>query len=142
MKPEEKCVSLSTAKKLKEAGFPKGDFNNPATERIWIDWADESTNGMKNPYWCLVGSASISDDCEWFSAPDAQELLEAIHKHCNEVAVGWNDSGCYWMVNIGGKGAGSFVSGCGANYGDPDSDSLSESLAKAWIEYEANRNRK
>lgn len=137
MKPEEKCVSLSTAKKLKDAGFPQD------TERIYV-----VTIELPNGYFI---TNLCADDDPWghnmypdgnsYSAPDAQELLEAIHKHCNEVAVGWNDSGCYWMVNIGGKGAGSFVEGCGANYGDPDSDSLSESLAKAWIEYETERKR-
>lgn len=129
MKPEEKCVSLETARKLDKLGFQSSTMFSYKTHI-------HPNTGEEFEYKLVFGDDGVDYDRE-FAAPDAQELLEAIHKHCNEVAVGWNDSGCYWMVNIGDKGAGSFVEGCGANYGDPDSDSLSESLAKAWIEYTA-----
>lgn len=35
MTPQEKCVSLETARKLKHAGFPQD------TERVWFNWYNE-----------------------------------------------------------------------------------------------------
>lgn len=65
MKPEEKCVSLETAKKLKDAGFPQN------TERAWL---------QKSTGWSLVRNdnfTGLKDDIH-AAAPDAQELSSTI----------------------------------------------------------------
>lgn len=64
MTPIEKCVSLETAKKLKEAGFPQ------KTERKWAFHVNNV-----DPVW----SIQYDDDDSWMgyevtAAPDAQEI--------------------------------------------------------------------
>lgn len=75
MRPEEKCVSLETAKKLKEAGFPQ------VTERCW--WADVESciDGSKpriieGSLWTLHYGKPVWHEATswWFAAPDAQEI--------------------------------------------------------------------
>lgn len=63
MQPVEKYVSLKTAKKLKEAGFPQ------ETERWWF-----TTNGVD---WSLGGAFSSRSDGN-IAAPDAQEIGELL----------------------------------------------------------------
>ena len=62
MQPESRVVSLETAKKLKEAGFPQ------ETERWWRDGGDAHGN-----YIC---TGEYGHDSFMIAAPDAQEIGE------------------------------------------------------------------
>lgn len=69
MKPEEKCVSLETAKKLKEAGFPEH-----GTERTWSIGGDKCEKD-----WTLVNEDDEAVSRTTFiAAPDAQEIGELL----------------------------------------------------------------
>lgn len=67
MTPQDKCVSLETAEKLKEAGFPQD------TERRWI--RTEHT-------WFIDPMMATPDVLinhgVWYSAPDAQEIMDLL----------------------------------------------------------------
>jgi len=72
MRPEDKVVSLETAKKLREAGFPQ---DTESTEWAWIKW--------KLKFWQLENrrAADYPDYSEHgeggvLAAPDATEILE------------------------------------------------------------------
>lgn len=104
MTPQEKCVSLETARELKHAGFPQD------MERYWetsfsaasLHLASEVAESyylVPKPNMCTTG------DCKpIFAAPDAQEIAELlpwyIQEHC--VFVGqrmeWRNPNNYTVV--------------------------------------------
>lgn len=67
MKPEQKCVSLETAKRLKEAGFPQD------TERWWRDGAGVQLRNHNYPQ-----EIDTSDYYQDYAAPDSQEIGELL----------------------------------------------------------------
>lgn len=74
MTPEQKCVSLETAKKLQAAGFPQD------TERWWSAWSSHSPaehTDCHELHWELGGEddGSIAPRV---AAPDSQELGELL----------------------------------------------------------------
>lgn len=40
------------------------------------------------------------------------EKVDWIESLANEVAFGWDDSGCFWRLVMGGRGAGSMLEVC------------------------------
>lgn len=60
MIPQQKCVSLETAKRLREAWFPQD------TERWW-SWYNQETNKL----WEITKGRQYES---WYAAPDAQEM--------------------------------------------------------------------
>lgn len=87
MTPEQKCVSLETARKLLAAGFPQD------TGRWWF-----STNGED---WSLGGAFSSRTDGN-IAAPDAQEIGELLPEQTDagffRQEKGLGDEGEYWSV--------------------------------------------
>jgi len=135
MDRESKVVSLETAIKLKELGFPQN------TERSWSTgtYPEHSSDGGR-----FIASLCYQNEsfkyqrslADRFAAPDIGELIEQLDKHGNEMAIGYNDSGCFWHFRIGGKGTGNMLQGFGRVYdgNELDDDRLVEVLAKSWIE--------
>lgn len=68
MRPEDKVVTLETAKKLKEAGFPQD------TERWWFPHREMGTSNLTE--WKLLLNRAGS--AESLAAPDAQEIGELL----------------------------------------------------------------
>ena len=74
MKPEDKVCSLSTARKLKEAGYAQ------ETEREWSAWSDhtaEEHSDCHELHWELHNKSGGFTGTR-LPAPDAQELLLAL----------------------------------------------------------------
>lgn len=67
MTPQDKCVSLETAKKLKEAGFPQ------ETVRVWIE-LDHGPGGD----WRNVDVEHELSEHGGFASPDAQEISKEL----------------------------------------------------------------
>lgn len=82
MSPQQKCVTLEIARKLKEAGFPQD------TERYWgntVGQADQTCWRIEKPDWHDKGM-------EYLAAPDAQEigveLPETLGSNINKKQIG------------------------------------------------------
>lgn len=78
MTPQEKCVSLETAKKLKEAGFPQ------ETERLWEQCYTKSRKQGEDwkievdDRWRIVQNRR-----GWFSAPEI--VFQPLYKEVREI---------------------------------------------------------
>ncbi len=111
MKPEQKCVSLETAKKLKETGFPQ------EMERYWVDGEHVSLP-------LLLRRFTEDKRTDVYAAPDAQEILEAIPSRRQLfIDIRYADSLKQYFVE--NKGSSLTTQFHHAN--------LSEALARAWL---------
>lgn len=83
MTPQEKCVSLETARRLKENNFPQ------ETERVWFCIGVDKFELLTVEY--LRGCVQETD--ELYAAPDSAELGELLPKGSMFVkyAGGWMD---------------------------------------------------
>lgn len=70
---------------------------------------------------------------EWIAVPTLSELIEAVKNKVNELAIGWNDSGCFWHFQYGERGSGNMMEGFGEKYSALDSDTLEEAIANLWL---------
>lgn len=50
------------------------------------------------------------------------EKVELVRSSFNEVAFGWNDSGCFWHIEYGPRGAGNMIAGISGAYCAPEED--------------------
>ena len=73
MKPEDKVVSLETARKLKDAGFPQEDMEHWWHEKV-LNFIEGKMKGGKTEM--VLGQKVIGNfDCAGhMAAPDAQEV--------------------------------------------------------------------
>ena len=39
--------------------------------------------------------------------------IRQLRKYGNEIAIGYNDCGCFWILHYGCRGTGSMIEGCG-----------------------------
>lgn len=126
-----KHVSLETAKRLKLAGFPQD------SEAFWAK--DIDPEGGTELKWQVSIYESPYSKEERYSAPGVYELLAAVDRLGNEMAVGWNDSGCFWHVRVGGRGTGNMMDGFGERFEgfDLEDGSLVETLAEGWMRFTA-----
>lgn len=141
MKTEEKVVDLETAKKLRNAGY------SAYSEHAWYFKPCDCDSG----HWVLLDELNhtmlrmkldenfkVKDlsDC-LISAPDTSELIEAIDKLSNEMAIGYDSPGCFWHVTLGGNGASYHTQGIGRRFNgyDLEVDNLVSVLAYAWIHF-------
>lgn len=56
------------------------------------------------------------------------EKIEWIREQFNEVAFGWNDSGCFWHFRYGPRGAGDMMEGFGQKFDALDAESFEEAV--------------
>lgn len=52
------------------------------------------------------------------------QCIQLLKDHCNEIAIGFNDSGCFWHVHIGPRGTGNMLDGFGEQHAEPDTGEL------------------
>lgn len=50
------------------------------------------------------------------------QMIEFLHEHSNEMAIGFNDSGVFWHVHIGERGTGDMLKGFGKIYDSNEDD--------------------
>lgn len=50
------------------------------------------------------------------------QMIEFLHEYYKEVALGFDDSGVYWHVHVGIRGAGSMLRGFGTIYDSNEED--------------------
>lgn len=56
------------------------------------------------------------------------EKIERLESTFKEVAIGYNDSGCFWHFQYGGRGAGNMIAGIGERFNGYTGDSLDAAL--------------
>ena len=56
------------------------------------------------------------------------EKIDWLEEHCNELAFGWNDSGCFWHLQIGPRGAGNMLDGFGRKYSAVEANTFEEAV--------------
>lgn len=42
------------------------------------------------------------------------DKIKQLMKYGNEIAIGYNDSGCFWTLHYGRRGSGAMIDGCGS----------------------------
>jgi len=57
------------------------------------------------------------------------QKIKKLKKSYNEMNIGYNDSGCFWTVSVGGRGTGNLIEGC--VYKRYTDDYLGKALDKA-----------
>lgn len=136
MRDEKKVVSVDTARRLQEVGFPLSRWE---VERCWSSgvYPDSSSNAGEKVESLCYANESFKYETERLPAPDVGELIDVLYLMGNEMAIGYNDSGCFWHVRVGDKGVGNMLDidcrkfdGC-----ELDNYSLVEALAHAWIKF-------
>lgn len=102
-------VSLETAKKLKDAGFPHTVFA----------WVLDETLGTTDPYVRAAHSTRASDKIRLWPAPTAQELAD-------QLPMGWE---------VGPDHTGQYVVQAGGLQMNPEvGDTMAEALALLWLQ--------
>lgn len=56
------------------------------------------------------------------------EKIEVFRGRFNEVAFGWNDSGCFWHFRYGPRGSGNMMDGFGRTFSAVDAETFEEAL--------------
>ena len=59
------------------------------------------------------------------------QCIELLNNKTNEMAMGYNNSGCFWRVVIGPNGTGAMIEGFGKEFADYDSGELIDALWQA-----------
>jgi hypothetical protein len=123
-------MDYKLCKKLKEAGFPQGNmkgyrnyYSSPYEIHVYAIF------DVIQPYSLTANTKSPP-----VYNPSLPELIEACLRHCNELAMGWSDSGCYWRFQYGGRGCGSMMDGFGKKFQADSEDSIEDSVALLWLE--------
>jgi hypothetical protein len=104
MNLEHQVCNLELAKRLKELGVKQ--------KSLYV-WKDQSGHGYSSDI--ILFEGDVYDDRTW-SAFNVAELGELIGTFRNEWAQGWDDSGCFWRFQFGGRGCGSMMDGFGEKF--------------------------
>lgn len=108
-------IDYKLAKKLKDAGFPL-----VRSAGVWS--VEDKETGDRLP------------------TPTLSELISEVKDLTNEIAIGWNDSGCFWHIQYGNRGAGNMMEGIGHKIDGVDGEELEELLAKLWLKLNEPKN--
>lgn len=71
--------------------------------------AAKEHNALADACWIRDAYAAIVDTPR---IPLAAKIRQ-LRKYGNEIAIGWNDCGCFWTLHYGRRGAGSMIEGAG-----------------------------
>lgn len=93
MQPSEKCVSLETAGKLKDAGFPQD------TEKQYGYYIDPLSGGKEGVMLCHTVDCDMRHDAH-VAAPDATEIGELLPPNFGSESHNWNTD----KVHVGNDG--------------------------------------
>jgi hypothetical protein len=132
MQPESKVVSLETAKKLKESGFPQD------TERYWLDTGSVAN---EDESYSVVHEEEDCGGVEgYIAAPDAQEIGELLPESIEDEEYWLTTFKCtrkgWWVVyNQSGQDAATSKN-CKESIWSP---SESEARAACWIYLKENK---
>lgn len=58
------------------------------------------------------------------------EKIDLFENSANEVAFGWNDSGCFWHFHWGPRGTGDMMEGFGDRYDATEAETFEEALTE------------
>jgi hypothetical protein len=61
---------------------------------------------------CLFGDVDIMDKTHMLPRLSIGQCIELLKDKTNEQSFGYNDSGCFWTVNVGNRGVGNMIEGC------------------------------
>jgi len=61
---------------------------------------------------CLFGDIDIMDKTHMLPRLSIGQCIELLKDKTNEQSFGYNDSGCFWTVNVGNRGVGNMIEGC------------------------------
>lgn len=135
MKIDKSIVTLETAMELEKAGWDSPCSFSYKTHL-------HPSSGEIFGYHLVRSDDGVDYDRE-HDAPNVSEMIEALHKMANEIAIGYDDSGCFWHVAIGNKGTGYMTPGIGERFSGnelPDEeDDLVGTLAHAWLFFKQQR---
>lgn len=54
--------------------------------------------------------------------PSLAAKIRQLRKYGNEIAIGYDDSGCFWILHYGRRGAGAMIEGCGLKLRSDEDD--------------------
>lgn len=61
---------------------------------------------------CLFGDVDIMDKTHMLPRLSIGQCIELLKDKTNEQSFGYNDSWCFWTVNVGNRGVGNMIEGC------------------------------
>ena len=67
-------------------------------------------------------------------APSLADKIAFLENYSNEIAFGYNDSGCFWHFQYGPRGAGNMIEGIGETFSALDADNFEEAV-DAFLEH-------